>query len=148
VAEKTDSGVCARLARSILAAIAETPASAAAAMNADPFETPCKVTERVEVPASLVAQANAAKLRDASVVDHTFFVKVPAAIRRLCFFAFQTRLTASCFVAQGLHGETQRDAVEQSLLTVVGIVSFWFDVYQQKAEVRARCDQATIVDAM
>lgn len=49
---------------------------------------------------------------------------------------------------QGLHGEAQRDAVEQSLLTVVGIVSFWFDIYQQKAEVRARVDQATIIDAI
>jgi hypothetical protein len=47
-----------------------------------------------------------------------------------------------------LHGEAQRDAVEQSLLSVVGIVSFWFDIYQQKAEVRARVDSATIVDAM
>ncbi len=38
--------------------------------------------------------------------------------------------------------------MEQSLLTVVGIVSFWFDIYQQKAEVRARVDQATIIDAI
>ncbi len=84
VAEKTDSGVCARLARSILAAVAETHPSVAAAMNADPFETPCK--ERVELPATLVAQANAAKLRDATVVDFTFFVKVRRPRRNVHFF--------------------------------------------------------------
>jgi hypothetical protein len=81
VAEKTDSGVSARLARSILAAIAEPTPGAAAAMAMDPFETPCK--ERVEVPTALL---NANKLRDATISDYTFFVKashIISSLRRL-----------------------------------------------------------------
>jgi hypothetical protein len=89
VAEKTDSGVSARLARSILAAIAEPSPGSAAAMAADPFETPCK--ERVEVPTALL---NANKLRDATISDYTFFVKVSTQIEndviveRLSFLNF------------------------------------------------------------
>ena len=47
-----------------------------------------------------------------------------------------------------MHGEAQRDAVEAKLLNVVGVVSFWFDVYQQKAEVRARIEPSVIIDAI
>jgi hypothetical protein len=83
VAEKTDSGVSARLARSILAAIAEPSPAAMAAMAADPFETPCK--ERVEVPHALL-NANNNKLRDATISDYTFFVK--ASLHRLQKYFF------------------------------------------------------------
>ena len=40
-----------------------------------------------------------------------------------------------------MHGEEQRDKVEAALLATSGVLSFWFDIYQQKAEIRARCDE-------
>jgi hypothetical protein len=49
---------------------------------------------------------------------------------------------------QGLFGEEQREKIENALLATTGVLSFWFDIHQQKAEIRARIDEKSVIAAI
>jgi len=49
---------------------------------------------------------------------------------------------------KGLKEESHREQIEQILLNVSGVLSFWCDITQQKFEIRARIEEQIIIDAV
>jgi len=96
------------------------PATKSESGAACPFTTPVKpIVETVVIPAVIKTEA---KVVD-PVINHVLFVK-------------------------GLFGEEQREKIESALLATTGVLSFWFDIHQQKAEIRARIDEKSVIAAI